>query len=81
VKKKPWRLPGGGNLCEQEPHGRNRHETRPSGCERSKASRGRENLKALHSWVRKTQCWSLLVSRNVEGAKNPMEGQVADEPS
>jgi hypothetical protein len=51
-----------------------RHETRPKGQERNKASRGRESLEAQHSRARQTRCRSLLLSESAEGAKNPTEG-------
>jgi len=44
------------------------------GCGRSKASRGRESLKAQRSRVRQARHESLPASSSAEGHQNPMEG-------
>jgi hypothetical protein len=50
------------------------------GFGRSKASRGRENLKALHSRVRQARCRSLPVSASAEGPKTPWKAAAARSP-
>jgi hypothetical protein len=45
------------------------------GCGRSNASRGRENLKALHSRVRQARCRSLPASESVVGHQTPRKGR------
>jgi len=71
---KLWRPWGGGSLWKLQPQGRIRHETRPKECERNKASRGWENLKAQRSRVRQARRRSLLAFRNVVGEETPWKG-------